>query len=146
MLLFTALAGSPVLAADLDLAIGFDDAPPSRVVLRDVLQVDPPQLVVLDAEGRRHLVDLAIDRNDAGNFTLTTTIFDLRPDRKGRLTPVEVASPRITVAPDQEARVTQGTRLPVQEGDAVRFDEQSLHLTATVTEPAPPRPAPPAVH
>ena len=134
MLLLAALAISPGFAADLDLAIRFNDDEPTCMIVKDVLQADPPQLVVFDDEGDRHLVDLTIDKNSDGSFTLTTVLFRLEEDRKGRLIPIKVAAPRITVPPNEEARISQCSRIPYKDGDEIKFYERALHVTATVIE------------
>lgn len=134
MLLFALLALRPALAADLELAISFNGAEPTQVVLKDVLAVDAPGVVVLDEEGARRLVDVVVEAQDDGTFVIDFTVSTLVEDRRGRLTLEWEAGPRLTVRGSEPATVTQGMRIPYMEDGELRFHERGYSLRAQVVE------------
>lgn len=134
MLLFALLALNLASAADLELAISFNGGEPTQVVLKDVLAVEPPGVVVLDEEGARRLVDVAVEAQDDGTFVIDFTMSTLVEDRRGRMNLEMEAGPRLIVRGNEPATVTQGMRIPYMEDGEVRFHERGHSLRAQVVE------------
>lgn len=135
MLLF--LLALPALALDLHLTVQFTGQPETRLLLQDLADGDRRSLLLDSPSGPRQ-VDIALERPDDQRVSLRVELADLVADRKGRLTRTVLSSPRVTTVIGQEARVTQGTRVPSLEGGEVRFTETSFSLTLLPLEPGSP--------
>ena len=136
MRLAATLALSPALAADLDVAVGFNEAEPKRIVVKDVENAVPPPLVVADDEGVPHLVRMAVNRRRNGSYTLTTTLTPLEEGPQGLLflSADHITAPPLTLRPRQTTEHSWSSGRPYFDGSEVKFYLQNSKITTTVTE------------
>jgi hypothetical protein len=125
-MLLVSLFIASALAVDLDTRLTTPDGQVRSMTFHEVERL-PPAPFVVELDGQP--VQVALSLRAQGEAWQVEAVLT-GEDRRGR--PVVLSAPRITVAPEQEGRVRQGSRRPIQGTDPVQYQEESWELVLVV--------------
>jgi hypothetical protein len=112
-------------AADLDVTVVINDAPPLSLTFHDVAPGPIPALDVGTMNGHTVRLGGTLARPAPDQVSFDMRIVEVTTDRRGREHPAIVSSPRVTAIVGEDATVSMGTRS--KDGVEAAFEVRLLY-------------------